>query len=557
MKRDIAALTNKTFDLIVIGAGVFGSCTAWDAALRGLSVALVEKKDFSHATSANHLKVIHGGIRYLQHGDIARIRESSRERSALLRIAPHLSKPLPIIIPTYGHGMKGKELLKFGMLIYDLLTCDRNRGLGYEQRIPGGKLISRQRICELFPGIEKKGLTGGAIFYDGQMCNPPRLALAFLRSAVNAGAVVANYTEAKDFLWDGNRVAGVVVQDEINGETLQVKGKMVVNAAGPWAARLLDGKKGLRKDVQPVFSRDLSFMVRKRFDHSYGLAVTTKVKDADAVLDRGGRHLFFAPWHDYTLIGVWHKIVKGSPEEIIVSPEELQTFAEEVNRCYPAMNISPDDIVRVNTGLTLYGEEEKQGEVTMSFGKRSMLIDHEREHEIGGLLTLIGVRATTARGMAEKTVDLVAQKVKGKYIPCSTETTPIFGGDMVRLKDVVDDAKKKCSSKISPQQIEDLVGNYGTKYQYVLQIAFENPELLQNVTGSRVLRAEILHAVRQEMAVHLTDVVFRRTDLGTGALPDREVLQECGLLMASELGWDEEKLQQEIQEVENVMPQFS
>ena len=148
----------------MVGGGIFGSCTAWDAALRGLSVALVEKKDFSHATSANHLKMIHGGIRYMQHGDIRRIRESSRERSAFLRIASHLTKPLPIVIPTYGHGKKGKEIMAAGLLLYDLLTWDRNRGLHHEQMIPGGHFISRQKILELFPGLDLEGLTGGAVF---------------------------------------------------------------------------------------------------------------------------------------------------------------------------------------------------------------------------------------------------------------------------------------------------------------------------------------------------------------------------------------------------------
>ena len=140
MKRDIKVLSNKTYDLVIIGGGIFGVCAAWDAALRGLSVAIVDKGDFSNATSANHFKMVHGGIRYLQHGDVARIRESSRERSALLRIAPHLVKPLSIVIPTYGHGMKGKAVLSTGMYLYDLLTFDRNRYLPKDRKIPWGKL---------------------------------------------------------------------------------------------------------------------------------------------------------------------------------------------------------------------------------------------------------------------------------------------------------------------------------------------------------------------------------------------------------------------------------
>ncbi len=556
MKRDISSLRKKTFDLVVVGGGIFGSCTAWDAALRGLSVALVEKKDFSHATSANHLKMIHGGIRYMQHGDIRRVRESSRERSAFLRIAPHLTRPLPIVIPTYGHGKKGKEIMAAGLLLYDLLTWDRNRGLHHEQRIPGGHFISRQKILDLFPGLDPAGLTGGAVFYDGQMTNPPRLALSFLQSAAAAGAAIANYVEALEFMRQGNRVVGVKVRDELTGEVLHIKGKMVVNAAGPWAARLLGTGRDLQRDVQPVFSRDLSFMVKRRFSHAYGLAIPTVVKDADAVFDRGGRHLFSAPWRDWTLIGVWHQVVKGPPEEITVSREELSAFAEEVNHCYPAMNISVDDIVRVNTGLTLYGAEEKQGAAKMSFGKRSMLVDHEDLQATPGLITLIGVRATTARGMAEKAVDLVVRKIKGKEIPCSTATTPIFGGDIERLRDLAAEAEKTAPPGMKSDRIEALVGNYGSHYQDVLQAAGNRPDLLQSFAHSSVVKAEVLHAVRLEMAVKLADIVFRRTELGTGAPPGQDVLLECGELMAAELGWDDERLRREIAEVNNTPPQF-
>ena len=183
LDRNINTLTDTEFDLIVVGAGIFGACATWEAARRGLKVALLEKTDFAHATSANHFKMVHGGIRYIQHGDLARIRESAHERSALLRIAPHLVRPLPIIIPTYGHGIKGKEILWTAMRLFDLLTWDRNRGLLPEKNIPASTIITRSQILKLFPGIKTKGLTGGALFYDGQMVSPTRLVISFLRSA--------------------------------------------------------------------------------------------------------------------------------------------------------------------------------------------------------------------------------------------------------------------------------------------------------------------------------------------------------------------------------------
>jgi glycerol-3-phosphate dehydrogenase len=208
MKRNFSAFTTKEFDVLVVGGGIFGACAVWEAASRGLSVALIEKNDFGHASSANHLKMVHGGIRYIQHADIPRIRESCHERSALLRIAPHLVEPLPVIIPTYGHGMKGKEVLGAGMAIYDLVTIDRNRGIRDSARkIPRGAFLRPEEVQEILPGIERKGLTGAAVFHDGQIYNPPRLAISFIRSAVAAGAQVANYVELKKIVFDGGRVS--------------------------------------------------------------------------------------------------------------------------------------------------------------------------------------------------------------------------------------------------------------------------------------------------------------------------------------------------------------
>lgn len=206
LKRDIAAIQTKEFDLIIVGGGIFGACAAWEAASRGVSALLLEKGDFSHATSANHFKMVHGGIRYLQHGDIPRVRESCRERSAFLRIAPHLVQPLPIFIPTYGHGIKGKLFLGIGLGMYDLITIDRNKGIMPERRIPWGKFISKKQALEHFPDLPLEGLTGGAIFCDGQMYNPPRLTIAFLRSAAERGGEAANYVEVTDFISEGEKL---------------------------------------------------------------------------------------------------------------------------------------------------------------------------------------------------------------------------------------------------------------------------------------------------------------------------------------------------------------
>lgn len=556
MKRDIASLSQKEYDLVIVGGGIFGSCAAWDATLRGLSVAIVDKGDFSHATSANHLKMVHGGIRYLQHGDVVRIRESCRERSALLRIAPHLVKPLPIVMPTYGHGMKGKAVLGTGMLLYDVLTLGRNRGVKPGRAIPWGKLLSRDQVLDLFPGIKREGLTGAGVFCDGQMYNPPRIALSFLRSAVEKGAHAANYVEATGFIRNEGRVEGIHARDILGQDVFEIRGRAVLNAAGPWAHRLLESGLHARLPVTPTFSRDLAFVVKRKLSHPYGLAFSTGSKDSDSLVDRGGRHLFSAPWRDHVLFGVWHKVYTDPPDKIVVDPKEIESFVDEVNRAYPGIGINLDEITLINTGLTLFGEEGKQSSDSISFGKRSMLIDHTKTHNLSGLVTIIGVRATTARGIASKAVDMVAKKLNLTHKIADTENTPIYGGDIDSIDSEVHKILKNHGSHLNAVQAESLAANYGSQWPKVLDYALDQPSLYSPIGDSPTIEAQVVHAIREEMAVRLIDVVFRRTDLGTGQLPDRQQLEQCARLMGNELQWDPETVTNEIESVDHVFHTF-
>src|SRR5688572_7464512 len=241
MQRNAGSLVDGEFDLAIIGGGAFGAAAAWDATLRGLRTVLIERNDFGGGSSAECFKMVHGGIRYLQHADFVRLRSSCRERSAMLRIAPHLVAPLPIVIPTYGRGRKGKLFLGTGMRLYDFLTIDRNARIPDPSRqIPGTRFLGRSEVLSLFPDIDDSAMTGGAVFDDGQMYSPPRLVLAFVKSAVAAGAVACNYMEAVDFLWEGDRVRGVKARDRLDGSEIDVRARLVLNAAGPGAEYLLE-----------------------------------------------------------------------------------------------------------------------------------------------------------------------------------------------------------------------------------------------------------------------------------------------------------------------------
>lgn len=550
MNRNLSELSKNIFDLVIVGGGIFGVCAAWDAVSRGLSVALVEKGDFAHATSANHFKIVHGGIRYLQHMDIKRIRESSHERAALLRIAPHLVSPMPIVIPTYRHGLKGKTVLKTGMLIYDLITMDRNRGLQEGNMIPRGKFLSKNQVLDYFPAIESDGLTGGAVFCDGQMYNPPRIAVSFLKSATAKGLAAANYVEVTGFLKNNLRIYGVTAKNLLTGDEFEIRSKVVLNTSGPWAHRIIEDKLNLELDPRPVFSRDLALVVKKKPLHKFGLALTTKSEDADSIIDRGGRHLFIVPWRGYTLIGVWHKIFDRAPEKIVVADEELEEYANEVNKIYPSLNFSVGDIAMVNTGLTLFGSKKNQGKMTMSFGKRSLIIDHAKAHRIEGILTLVGVRATTARGMAEKAIQHVFKKL-GKIAPASqTANLTIYGGDINDLNQLTTDANRQYNDKFNQDVISNLIHNYGSRFEDVLQLVAEDSEHAKTLNGTNILRAEIVSAIRSEMAQRLSDVVFRRTDMATAGHPGEKALKECLQITAKELGWNEQRTHNEYCDVQ-------
>ena len=556
MIRQITTLADQMFDLVVVGGGIFGICIAWDATLRGLSVALLEKGDFAHATSANCFKMVHGGVRYLQHGDFIRLRQSSQERRAFLRVAPHLVRPLPIAIPTFGHGMQGKELLGLGLTAYDLLTADRNRGIRDPSRhIPQWESLSREEVLQEFPGIDPHELTGAAVFHDGQMYSPARLALAFLRAAVERGAQAANYLEATGILHQAGHVLGVKARDVLTGAEMEIRGRSVVNAAGPWAERLLSQQKELSVPHRANFSRDACFVVPHALPGSRALAVLGGTKDPDAMLSRQARHLFLVPWRDYTLVGVWHVLHTAAPDQFTVTEDDLQSFIREINQSYPPLGLSIDDVCMWNAGLVLFGEN-RPGAVHLSYGKRSKIIDHKKEHGIDGLITLVGVRYTTARSEAERVVDMLFDKM-GKTSPkCLTASTPIFGAHFDTMDSLRKHVQADCGIGRGDGIVASLSQNYGSAYSAVLKYVEEDANWGEGFTGTHVLKAEVIHAVREEMAVKLSDVVFRRTDLGTGGRPPEKSLVACADVMAKELKWDVARVGKELAEVKSGFPSF-
>jgi glycerol-3-phosphate dehydrogenase len=549
MKRNPAELASGNYDVVVVGGGIFGAALTWEAASRGLSTVLLERGDFGEAASANSFKMVHGGIRYLQHGDIYRIRESCHERSSLLRTAPHIVRPLPIVVPTHRGLMRGRAAMRTALTVYDLVTMDRNRGISDPiNHIPPGRIISRADCLDLFPALECPELTGAAVFHDGQMYNPTRLTLCFIRSAVEAGAHAANYMEVTGFLRNKDRIHGVTARDRQDGSELEVRGRTVINAAGGWAGGLLETLDGVRLRPRPTFSRDTCFVIPRRLIGEHALAIQGATKDPDAMLSRGARHLFLVPWRDYTLVGVWHVVYDGDPDRYTVTEEELERYLAEINGAVPSLGLKLDDISLWNAGLVLFGEN-RPGAKDLSYGKRSLIVDHAREDGLAGLITVIGVRYTTARGVAARAVDLAFRRMKRRPPRSTTASAPLYGGDFHTFAELKGRLRGRQGAELAEPVADALLRNYGSRFGAVLDQAADGAHAGQVVGRSTTLHAEVLHAVREEMALTLGDVVFRRTDLATGDYPGDRDLEACAGLIARELGWDGNRIDREISEV--------
>ncbi len=554
MKRDLAQLSNKVYDLCVIGGGIYGACVAWEATLRGLSVALVEKADFCSATSANSLKIIHGGLRYLQHADFRRMRESICERRALMRIAPHLVHPLPVLIPTYGHGMQGKELLSLALLINDLVSFDRNRLDDPEKHIPRGRVISRKEVMQLVPDIDGRDLTGGAIFHDAQVYNSERLVLSFLRSAAKAGADLANYVEVTGFLKEGDRIIGVNAKDILTGDRLNIRARLVVNTSGPWGERvagLLDGSSPKRG---APLAKAINLVTRPLFQkYAVGLTGKKAYRDAGALINRGNRFLFIAPWRGYSLIGTDYMIYDGDPDYLKVTKSEIQGFLDEVNQAYPSAGLKMEDVLFVHAGLLpRHGVCQRSDNIRLT--QHHQLRDHRKEG-IEGLISVVGVKYTTARHVAEKAVDMVFRKLGMRPQKSATAVTPLHGGQIEQFDAFLTQETERRPEGLSEEDIRHLIYNYGSEYHNLLKCPDTNSGSAQRITGtSSILRAEVLYGIREEMVQKLADVIFRRTELGSAGYPGDKCIKACAFAMAQEFGWDEARVQGEIDEVSEVFP---
>lgn len=549
MKRSLRELEATRFDVAIIGGGITGACLAFDATLRGMSAALVEKGDFGGATSAASSKLLHGGIRYLQQGNFRKVRESAIERVYFQRLAPHLTHYVPFVIPAYSGLQKGRALLAAGLAAYEALCAGQNRWItDPAKKVPRGRLLDRANVRQLVPGPLVDEMTGGILLYESHMHSSERMTLSFVKTASMLGATVANYMRADSFLTCRNRVIGFRATDMLDGREIGVRAAVVVNAAGPWIPLLNSavGDKGAEK-VVTGFSKG-AHIVTSALTNGHAIALATREKN-EALLNRGGRHIFVIPWRNHSIIGTTYGSYAEDLDRVGPSEVDVSELLGRINGALGEEFVQRDDVVSAYAGLYPLVDECIDPGKYQGTGKYQV-VDHSATDGLEGLVSVFGAKYTTARRLAEKAGDLIANKLSGEFRLCGTRGAVLTGGAIENIEQYRRDKVQEYASVVPPEIAEELISNYGTEADRIIDLAKSTPALASRLSPrSTVLAAEVVYAARGEMVGCLEDFVFRRTGLGTLGNPGADALKRCAQLLGAELGWDEQRLSREVHDV--------
>lgn len=537
MKRDLAALAGRPWDLLVVGGGIHGAFVAREAARRGLSAAIVERGDFASETSSRSQKIVHSGLRYIQHGDFVRLRESVRARTAFLAMAPHLVGLMPVLVPAYGRGRRGPGPLRLALFLHDLAGFDRNAGLPPGREIPRGRTVGPEECRRLFPDVDTSGLTGGALWYDARVRDTERFIMALLHDAAAHGAAAANHAEVTGLDLREGRVTGARVRDLREGRSFDVRAKVVVNAAGPWIGRIC-AMAGVTPPGPAMLSRAVVLVVGRSLtgNIAVGLPGKSLYRDPDLILQQKSRLFFITPWEGSTLVGSAHLPSGGDPDDRAVSDGEVDALLAEVNAACPAWSLERGDVTRVYSGLLpTLSVDDASGSVQVE--KKQRVRDHGPDGA-PGLVSILGVKYTTAQIAACRAVEIAASLIGGKgRAPAGPGR--VWGGDGGTLEDLLDEVKEGDRRSFDDEVLGNLLEAYGSRWRDVAALAAADAALAERIDPARpVIGARVVHAIREEMAFGLDDLVLRRTGLGSAGHPGRPALERCADIAARELGWD-------------------
>ncbi len=530
MNRFIESYANEAFDILVIGGGITGACVAYDAASRGLNVALVEKSDFGGATSAATSKVIHGGLRYLKTFEFGLVRESLCERRIMGNIAPNFIYPTPFMFvnPTF--------VMKIGLCLYDWLAFDKKFTWDKSKKIPNHYSLSREDVIRQAPNAKREGLKGAWVYYDSLNIFPERLTLAFLKSAVHYGAEIANHARMEGFVMEKGAVCGIRVRDLLNDTLHTLRGKLTINCAGPWADMVLKmvGKGAAQDSIRR--SEGIHLIVRNLVG-----------KQAVGTMTSTG-HFFLIPWRNYSLIGTTDKEYPGTPDDYHVTKQSIQELLDTVNK-----DFGNDSPIRYEDVLYAYGGLRPllgSGGDIHTITRKYEIYDHADEG-LPGLITAEGGKYTTSRNLAQNVLK-TAEKRMGRLQPCATHKRRLVGSEIDDMEGFIE-AIKRDNSDFRETTVEYLGRNYGTEYDQVLKLARQDQTLAEVLNDDGEILAQAVYAAREEMARMLADVVLRRTGICTLGHPGKEILNKVAAVVARELNWDEARMAREIGEVEAIL----
>ena len=487
-RHTLDALAHGAFDVLVIGGGITGAGVARDAAMRGLRTALVEQEDFASGTSSRSSRLVHGGVRYLEHGQLALVFESSAERRTLRRIAPHLVRPLAFVWPVYAGARVPRWKLAAGLTLYDLLALFRN--VRRHERLNAAGVLARE------PHMRRDALVGGARYWDAAT-DDARLTLATIRSAIASGAVVLNHVRAESVARAGDRVTGARIVDAVSGAVVDVAARVVVNATGPWSDAV---ERMAHGDARPAVRGSKGVHVSVARDRVQNVGALTLLAPSD------GRVMFVLPSGDFTIIGTTDTYEAVEPDQVRASEADVSYLLDAANHFFPEARLTRADVVSAWAGLRSLKAHDG-GASNPSAASR----EHTIAERVPGMVSVTGGKLTTYRAMASQVVDAVQRSLGVSRTPSRTAHAPLAGGNVPDLAAEIAAATANTGDVAVATR---LVQAHGDAWRDVWALAAADASLAERVEPGRpYLMAELLFALREELAVTLGDLLIRRTKL--------------------------------------------